>query len=467
MYQGAVSFIGSRTDTIVAIATAPQNGAVGVIRLSGADAVFVARNLFFQHSLKPFEQFKPRYFHYGKIVNRDKSVLDVALLVLMPGPNSFTGEDVVEIHCHGNLILLKRILKEILSYSDQFSIRAAEAGEFTKRAFLNGRMDLTQAEAVHEVITAESESALAASLSNLDGALQNRIASLRTRLRHTLALVEASFEFPEEDIQTFDRAVVFELLNDTKLSLETLCSAYASSKLYDHGVKIAIVGRPNVGKSSLLNAILIENRAIVTDVAGTTRDVIEGVKIIKGLRFIFRDTAGIRATDDVVERFGVEKSRGLIKTSDVILWVSDDMTDMELPVELHNQDKIVFKILNKIDMLNENERNSVQSKKYFDCLVSTSTCEGISNLEDEIHNSVQNDKSVQNNLHINERQFSNISDSLKSVDNLILSETNSQLTEEVLADEIRYIINKLEEVTGTISNDDVLGEIFKRFCIGK
>lgn len=468
------------SETIVALASAPHPAAVGVVRLSGPHAIALLKRIFVKNSGQAFSQFQPRYFHLGKIINRREQVLDSALAVVMPCPHSFTGEDVVEIHCHGNVILLKSVVALLLSFADEFAIRGAEPGEFTKRAYLNGKMDLTQAEAVHDIIMAESDATLASSLRNLDGRLKTIIDSLRDELKSALALVEASFEFAEEDIQTYDFQDVMVLLTKCQTELKKLQDAFATSKLYDIGVSVAIVGRPNVGKSSLLNAILVEDRALVTPIAGTTRDVVEGVKIIKGVRFVFRDTAGLRETDDVIESFGIEKTKEWIDKSEVILHVFDSLNGDDgfgrSTLAPTRTNKKIIKILNKIDtlspeLLKENREN-------FDIYLSAKTEQGLDGLNEKLCEvvNVQNEKSVHNLLHINERQHQRITESLYILDKISVgmglcahpSKKNIYpLPDEILAEDLRNLIQCLGEITGIISNDEVLGEIFKRFCIGK
>lgn len=454
-------------DTIVAIATAPQNGSVGIIRLSGTDSALLLGHLFRKPDGSKFDRFSPRQLIFGRVTARDGAVLDEALAVFMPGPKSFTGEDVVELHCHGNLILLRRIIDEILTYSGQIAVRGAAPGEFTKRAFLNGRMDLTRAEAVHSLITADSDAALAASLQNLDGALHREIDGLKTRLKTALALVEASFEFPEEDIQTFDRGEVLTLIRECTARLNTLSAAHDTSKLYDHGLSVAIVGRPNVGKSSLLNALLVEDRAIVSNTPGTTRDVVEGVKLIGGIRVIFRDTAGLREASDAVESIGINRSKEWLKKSHMIFWLTDDPSETSCPFSLTTSQKL-FRILNKADALPFKLAPYIESlKQNFDFVVSAKTRAGLDALESKLHEILSAHVSVQNTAHVNVRQKHKITESLYVFHRILELAHVSQLTEEVLAEELRASIRLLEEITGEISNEDVLGEIFQRFCIGK
>lgn len=464
-------------DNIVAMATAPANGAVGIIRISGPDVKQILFQIFKQPSGKSFENFAPRHLYFGKICDEKGVVLDQGMAVYMPAPQSFTGEDVVELHGHGNLILMKNIIQRILNLKEILQIRSAEPGEFSKRAFLNGKLDLTQAESIHELVTAESDAALKASLSNLDGRIKFIIEDLCDRLKISLALVEASFEFPEEDIQTYDKNQILELLNYAILNLSQLKSAFSTSKLYDNGISVALVGAPNVGKSSLLNSLLVEERAIVTDVAGTTRDVVEGSKILCGIRYIFRDTAGLRETKDAVETVGIQRSQLWLDKSDIILYIFDDVKQVEPMLKIKKPHW--FYVLNKVDLIFSDQRlddiqndiDDVSRKHGFDCAVSARFNFGIDRLSHLLEVFIKNKYSVQNSVqisvHVNQRQYNKICASLDHIINIKRLYEISQLKEEVLAEELRESINILEEITGSITNEQVLGEIFKRFCIGK
>lgn len=464
-------------DNIVAIATAPANGAVGIIRLSGPDVKQILLKIFRQKSGNFFKDFSPRHFYFGKITDPDGTDLDQGMVVYMPGPHSFTGEDVGELHCHGNLILMRKIIRCLLNLRGSSDIRAAGGGEFSKRAFLNGKLDLTQAESIHELVTAESEASLKSSLSNLDGRIKNVVDDLREKLQVSLALVEASFEFPEEDIQTFDKNQLLEYVNYAILNISQLKEAFLTSKLYDTSVSVALVGAPNVGKSSLLNSILVEERAIVTEIAGTTRDVVEGTKILSGIRFIFRDTAGLRETSDAVETVGIQRSQLWLDKSDIVFYIFDDVTQA-LPL-LKNKKPNWFFVLNKVDLVFPNQNliaiqndiDAVSQQHGFDCAVSALHNFGIDRLSSLVETFIKNKYSVQNSVqisvHINERQNKKICDSLEHLINIKSLYEKSQLKEEILAEELRETIRILDEITGTITNEHILGEIFQRFCIGK
>jgi len=448
------------SDNIIAIATAPQSGAIGIVRVSGKDALSVMK-AFFKPNCNS-EKIKPRYFYFGHLIEYDGGPLDQAMAVFMQGPNSFTGEDVVEFHCHGSQILLRKIVKVILEQSKDIEIRGAEPGEFSKRAFLNGKIDLTQAESIHEIIKANSDLALKSSLKNLDGELNKIICNIRTRLRESLALIEASFEFPEEDIQTFDKIQTIEMIKEIAADLRKLSESFKTSKLYDEGVSVAIVGKPNVGKSSLLNALLIEERAIVTDIAGTTRDTVEGSKIIGGLRFNFYDTAGLRETADKVEQIGIQKSKHAMEKADLIIHLYDEGTAPKV-----SKEQRTLLVRNKIDLHPDYSKFKNHDMKEAGLFVSSTDSYGLERLEAELTKRTLSGNSVQNNVHINERQNILINEALTSIERLIEFDSCDQTSEEILAEEIRLQVSLLEEITGEINSEAILGEIFERFCIGK
>lgn len=335
-------------DTIAAIATAPGEGGIGIIRISGEKSLQVANSIFKSISGKKIEEYNTRTLIYGHIVDNDK-VIDEVLVAFMKGPNSYTTEDVIEINCHGGFISVKKILELILSKD----VRLADQGEFTKRAFLNGRIDLAQAEAIIDVINAKTDMAHTVAQSQLEGSLSKKIKDLRFNVTEILAQITVSLDFPDEDVEHITYNTLKEKTIALQKEINKLYDTSESGKILRDGLKTVIVGKPNVGKSSLLNAILGENRAIVTDIPGTTRDVIEEFVNIKGIPLKIVDTAGIRETEDVVERIGVEKSREFFSAADLSIVVLDssrslDPEDIEILESVQPNKTIV--LLNKTDL---------------------------------------------------------------------------------------------------------------------
>ena len=371
-------------DTIAAIATAPGEGGIGIIRISGPKSLEVAEDIFFSMSGKKISEYPARTLIFGNIKDGDKKI-DEVLVAYMKGPNSYTAEDVVEINCHGGFISVKRILELVLSKD----VRLAEAGEFTKRAFLNGRIDLSQAEAVIDVINAKTDKAHEVAENQLDGSLSNRIREFRDKVTELLAQVEVAIDYPEEDIEFIAYTTLEEKTRELNKDIKKLYETSESGKIFREGLKTVIVGKPNVGKSSLLNSILGENRAIVTDIPGTTRDVIEEFVNIKGIPLKIVDTAGIRETDDVVEKIGVEKSMASFDTADLIIMVVDSSSelseeDREILEKVQGKETIL--LLNKTDLPQVIDEEEV--KKYVNeeniIKISALHNEGIEDVHDRI-----------------------------------------------------------------------------------
>jgi tRNA modification GTPase len=456
-----------KEDTIAAIATPPGEGSVAIVRISGVDAENIAARIFHRAQGKS-GQLKSHRLYHGKICDsKTTRTLDDVLLTIMRKPRSYTGEDVVEIHCHGGAFLVRRILELALSEG----ARQAEPGEFTKRAFLNGRLDLSQAEAVLDLIRARTEKSAGLALNQSDGALSQWVGELREELLDILVQVEAAIDFPEEEIELLRRHELtrkIELLID-KISM--ISDTYNWGKLFRDGVKICICGRPNVGKSSLLNALLGEERVIVTPVAGTTRDVIEESMNLNGLPIVLSDTAGIRETDDQIERMGVALARGYLEKSDAILVILDGSVrltaDDEQLLDSTRQGNALV-VINKNDLaqsLTEQELARFTCSRNI-CRVSAKTGEGIARLKEKLRDIVIGSEIESPVVITNLRHRSALQRSEEALNHAAES-LNEGYASEFVAIDLNEAREALEEITGLINNEDILDRIFANFCIGK
>lgn len=455
-------------DTIAAIATAPGEGGIGIIRISGEKSLQVANSIFKSISGKKIEEYNTRTLIYGHIVDNDK-VIDEVLVAFMKGPNSYTTEDVIEINCHGGFISVKKILELILSKD----VRLADQGEFTKRAFLNGRIDLAQAEAIIDVINAKTDMAHTVAQSQLEGSLSKKIKDLRFNVTEILAQITVSLDFPDEDVEHITYNTLKEKTIDLQNEINKLYDTSESGKILRDGLKTVIVGKPNVGKSSLLNAILGENRAIVTDIPGTTRDVIEEFVNIKGIPLKIVDTAGIRETEDVVERIGVEKSREFFSAADLSIVVLDssrslDPEDMEILESVQPNKTIV--LLNKTDL--DRVINLDKIKEYIaeENIIEISALqhEGIEKIHDKIEEMVfagtvrnSSDLVVTNSRHKDAlyKAKQSIEDALNAIE--------SYMPLDFVEVDFKNIWDYLGYINGDTVTEDLLDTIFSNFCIGK
>ncbi|WP_300528104.1 tRNA uridine-5-carboxymethylaminomethyl(34) synthesis GTPase MnmE [Peptacetobacter sp.] len=455
-------------DTIAAIATAPGEGGIGIIRISGPKSLEVAEEIFFSMSGKKISEYPARTLIFGNIKDGDKKI-DEVLVAYMKGPNSYTAEDVIEINCHGGFISVKRILELVLSKD----VRLAEAGEFTKRAFLNGRIDLSQAEAVIDVINAKTDKAHEVAENQLDGSLSNRIREFREKVTELLAQVEVAIDYPEEDIEFIAYTTLEEKTRELNKDIKKLYETSESGKIFREGLKTVIVGKPNVGKSSLLNSILGENRAIVTDIPGTTRDVIEEFVNIKGIPLKIVDTAGIRETDDVVEKIGVEKSMASFDTADLIIMVVDSSSelseeDREILEKVQGKETIL--LLNKTDLPQVIDEEEV--KKYVNeeniIKISALHNEGIENVHDRIEAMVYKGdiKSSSNVIITNSRHKDALYRAMKSAEDAMRAIEDRMPLDFVEVD-LKNIWDYLGYINGDTVSEDLLDNIFHNFCIGK
>lgn len=455
-------------DTIAAIATAPGEGGIGIIRISGEKSLQVAQSIFKSKSGKMIKDYNARTLIYGTVVDNEK-VIDEVLVAYMKGPNSYTAEDVIEINCHGGFISVKKILELILSKG----VRLAEAGEFTKRAFLNGRIDLSQAEAITDVIKSKTDMAHEVAQSQLEGSLAKKIKDLRMNVTEVLAHLEVSIDFAEEDVEEITYQTLEEKALELRNEIKKLYDTAESGKILRDGLKTVIVGKPNVGKSSLLNSILGENRAIVTDIAGTTRDVIEEFVNIKGIPLKIVDTAGIRETEDVVEKIGVEKSRESFSTADLVIMVLDasrklSEEDMEILESLKNKKTIV--LLNKMDLEPQIELEKIEEFVNSEDIIKISALkhQGIEELQDKIeamvyHGSVKNSSNL---MITNSRHKDALFKAYESINDAI-SAIEQRMPYDFIEVDFKNIWDYLGYINGDTVREDLLDTIFANFCIGK
>lgn len=446
-------------DTIVALATPNGTGAISVIRLSGADSFSVIDKIF--SGKKKIIDADSHTIHYGKIFDNENNIIDDVLVSIFRSPNSYTGEDVIEISTHGNPFIAQKIIELLVNEK----IRLAEPGEFTKRAFLNNKLDLAQAEAVIDIINARTETSLRGSRNQLDGILSKKIHSLREMLVNTSSFIELELDFAEEKIEFINTNELHKRIENIITELNSLISTYSFGKVIKDGINVAIVGKPNVGKSSLLNYLTKESRAIVSSLPGTTRDVIREEISINGILLKLHDTAGIRLSSNEIENEGIKRSRNTIKESDVIILLGD--VDNGIPVDLLNEittlspEVKIIKTINKIDLTD---------KVFENCDICISALNGfnIDNLlkklvDVSLNTPVYSEKSaVVSNL----RHFQCLKEAKKSLEAAILS-INDGLTGEFIAVDLRNSENLLGEIIGEVTSDDILNNIFAKFCIGK
>ncbi|MFY7740027.1 MAG: tRNA uridine-5-carboxymethylaminomethyl(34) synthesis GTPase MnmE [Flavobacterium sp.] len=458
-------------DTIVALATPSGSGAVAIIRMSGKNAITIASEVFQSVSGKNLIKQKTHTIHLGTIVDGTK-IYDQVLVSIFKNPNSYTGEDVIEISCHGSVFIQQQIIQLLL----RKSCRMAQAGEFTLRAFLNGKLDLSQAEAVADLISSDNEASHQIAMQQMRGGFSNEIAKLREELLNFASLIELELDFAEEDVEFADRTQFHDLLNRIEFVLKRLIDSFAVGNVIKNGIPVAIVGEPNVGKSTLLNALLNEERAIVSDIAGTTRDTIEDELIIDGIGFRFIDTAGIRQTIDVVESIGIKKTFEKIEQSQVVVYLFDSTefvtssSKFKIEIEkIKNQFplKPLVIIGNKADKLTENEVILLKSEIENILLISAKEKIGIEDLKNQLLSFV-NTGSLRNNETIitNTRHYDSLHKALEEIQKVKFG-LSSGIPSDLMAIDIKQALYYFGEITGEVTNDELLGNIFANFCIGK
>ena len=461
----------NQADTICALATAPGLGAIAVIRVSGPNTFPIVESVFKtkKGKVKNFEIIASHTLHFGDIILEDQT-LDEVLISVFKNPHSYTGQDTIEISCHGSTYIQQQILQLL----QQKGARLAEPGEFTLRAFLNGKLDLSQAEAVADLISSQHASAHQTAMQQLRGGYSHAIQELRTQLLNFASLIELELDFAEEDVEFANRDQLSKLVNELLKSVRTLRESYATGNALKNGIPVVIAGKPNVGKSTLLNALLNDDKAIVSDIAGTTRDVIEDQLVIDGYRFRFMDTAGLRATGDVIEQLGVERSYEYARKANIILYLCDpaQSTSKEIEGEITDlqnkvgEDKFILTVVNKCDLHDQSKlvdystlpnvifiaaKTQLHLEELKKQLIIGS---GVASLENE------------NQLVTNARHEGALAKAEEALVRVITG-MHSNLTSDLLALDLKDAIYHLGLITGEIYSDDLLGNIFSKFCIGK
>lgn len=440
-------------DTICAVATPPGVGALAIIRVSGPKSLEIGNAIF---KGKDLTKADGNTIHYGRIMDGDKTV-DEVLISVFKAPRSFTAEDSIEISTHGSSYIIRYVLKLLVKNG----CRLAAPGEYTQRAFLNGQLDLVQAEAVADLIAADSEAAHKTALHQLRGGFSKKLHILREDLIHFASLVELELDFGEEDVEFADRDDLRNLITNIQSQIVPLLNSFDSGNAIKEGFPVAIIGAPNAGKSTLLNALLNEEKAIVTDIAGTTRDIIEDTLIIDGIKFRFIDTAGIRETEDLIESMGIERSKKALKEARLIVFLYDSEEGLHFLENIQNlvaENQILFWVRNKTDLNPAPIRSEEIS-------ISAKENAGVEELKSAISNAVK-DLKTEDNAITNIRHFEHLSKTNEAL-NDVLTGLATGITGDFLAQDIRVALHHLGEITGTISTDDLLKNIFGKFCIGK
>jgi tRNA modification GTPase len=456
-------------DTIVAIGTKPGEAAIGIIRLSGNKSIKLTEKIFRQKNRKKISQMKTFSMTYGYIVDKNEEMIDEVIITLMKKPKSYTKEDVVEINCHGGMAAADKILELCIKNG----ARIAEPGEFTKRAFLNGRIDLSQAEAVIDLIRSKTEQSLKVAANNIKGIVKDRIEELRKRILDVLIELEASIDFIEEDLEITPYEVLEKNVIKIQKSIDELINDEKRGEIIKNGIKVAIVGKPNVGKSSLLNVLARKERAIVTHIPGTTRDAVEEILYIEGIPLIIVDTAGIRKSKNIIEKIGVKKSFEYISKSELVILVMDgntqiDSNDCEIVEELQGKNIIIC--LNKIDLKQITSKKEINKKfKIYNIIeISAKKNIGIDKLEKKIKTLVLGEEefNIESKIIVNNRQKNILLDASGMLNHAIKA-MKSKMSEEFPSSDLKLSYDLLGEITGQTTTNEILDGIFGKFCVGK
>ena len=453
-------------ETIIALATPSGMGAISVIRISGSKAISITEKLFKPKGNKILSKQKSHTVHLGNLM-KNNFVLDEVLVTIFNGPNSYTGEDTIEISCHGSTYIQQKIIDLYI----ENGIRVATPGEFTLRAFLNGKMDLNQAEAVADLIASENEGSHNLAIQQMKSGFSNDLKKLRSELLHFSSMIELELDFSQEDVEFAERNEFKKLINKITKELGDLINSFSSGNVLKNGIAVAIAGKPNAGKSSLLNTLLNEDKAIVSNIPGTTRDSIEDSLIIDGIKFRFTDTAGLRKTDDIIESKGIEKTKEKIRQAKILIYLFDinDTNLDEINSDLESfkrKDLSVILVRNKIDLVIASKTLFKELKNLNFLEISANDNNSINILKNKLLDEVNilnphTDTIVSNSRHY--QALINAMTAIKDVSNGL----ESNISGDLLSIDIRKSIEHLAEITGEITNDDVLGNIFSNFCIGK
>ena len=448
----------NRKDTICALATGSGMGAIAIIRTSGIKAFAICNKVF----SKNITDVKSHSIHFGTL-KKEEEIIDEVLISVFKSPNSFTGEDVFEISCHGSVFIQQQILQLLT----ENGARIANPGEFTLRAFSNGKMDLSQAEAVADLIASESKKAHQIAINQMRGGFSNDLKILREQLINFASLIELELDFSEEDVEFANREQFNQLLLLIKKKLTKLIDSFHLGNVIKNGIPVTILGAPNVGKSTLLNALVNEDRAIVSEIAGTTRDTIEDVINIEGIQFRFIDTAGLRDTKDTIEKIGIKKALEKAEKAEVVIYLLDATTNIEAQekeiVKIKKLQNKLIVVVNKTD-LNPNIYETLKEKNYL--FISAKNKDGIEDLKKTIIKSIDTNLSSDETVISNSRHQEELSNTLKEII-AVMEGLNNGISGDLLAINIRQALYHLGLITGEVTTDDLLGNIFGKFCIGK
>jgi len=454
-------------DTIIALATPNGLGAISVLRISGKDAISITEKVFKSKNNKLLSEQKSHTVHLGHLL-KNSHELDEVLITLFKGPHSYTGENTIEISCHGSIY----IQKEIINLFIDNGIRVANPGEFTLRAFLNGKMDLNQAEAVADLIASENEGSHKLAMQQMKSGFSNDLKKLRAELLHFSSMIELELDFSQEDVEFVERDEFKKLTNKIQFELNALINSFQSGNVLKNGISVTIAGKPNAGKSSLLNTLLNDEKAIVSDIPGTTRDSIEDSLVIDGINFRFTDTAGLRETTDYIESKGIEKTISKIKSSKILLYLFDandtNIDEINNSIDKFKRDDLsIILVRNKIDLSIQNTQLLKEVKSICNLLeIEATDPKSVESLKERLIKEVELLNPYTDVIISNSRHYEALINALRAIEEVNEGLMNS-LSGDLLSVDIRRSIEYLAEITGEITNDDILGNIFANFCIGK